>query len=216
MATTIYRLQNGVRVPSVTTIINDVLAKPQLVGWANKLGLQGIRVNEYVDALADVGTAVHELCKADLGGRQPKLPPLSPEQLQQATNCYAKFITWRKEHNIEVVAVEKPMVSETLRYGGTPDCVARVDGQLGIIDFKTGKSVYDDHAYQAAGYDGLARENGLSTECAWIVRIGRDDDEGFDVVRWGRDMLDLYWSVFSGALQIYWAKKKIEKASIGG
>ena len=48
---TVYKLASGARVPGVTTVLS-VLNKPALVPWANKLGLEGIDVRKYVDALA--------------------------------------------------------------------------------------------------------------------------------------------------------------------
>ena len=53
-----YRLLDKSIVPGVTTILN-VLSKPALVPWANKLGLQGIEVGKYVDALGEIGTLAH-------------------------------------------------------------------------------------------------------------------------------------------------------------
>jgi hypothetical protein len=212
LPTTIYRLADGTRVPSVTTILDAVLAKPALVSWANKLGLQGIRVHEYVDDLADVGAAVHELCKSSLTGRKPNLPPLSPDQLQQATTCFSKFLDWRNTQDVEVLRAEQPLVSESLRYGGTIDVIVRrrQDGVTAIWDFKTGRAVYDDHLFQVSGYAHLARENGYDVTEAWIVRVGRSEDEGFEAVRFGIEKLQLGWAVFKHARAIYDIKRELE------
>ena len=44
----------------VTTVLN-VMAKPALVPWANKLGLAGIDSSKYVDSLARIGSLIHYL-----------------------------------------------------------------------------------------------------------------------------------------------------------
>jgi hypothetical protein len=41
---TIYKLADGSRVPGVTTIVG-MKAKPQLIDWANRIGLEGIVVS---------------------------------------------------------------------------------------------------------------------------------------------------------------------------
>jgi hypothetical protein len=204
-------------VPSVTTILGAVIAKPHLVGWANRLGLQGIKVGQYVDELADVGTAVHELCKADLFGRKPDLPPLTAEQLDMVTASYGKFLDWRQAWKVRPIIGEVALVSESLRYGGTPDCLAEVEDAdmdpgpaLAVLDFKTGKAVYDDYGYQLAGYVHLYREQGHDVSRGYVVRIGRTADEGFEVVRFSGQLLELCWTVFQNAVRIYYAKQRIE------
>jgi hypothetical protein len=210
MATTVYRLRDGTRVPSVTTVLAE-LNKPALVSWANKLGLSGIKVNEYRDSLADVGTAVHELAKSHLAAREPKLPSLDESQLEMATRSFEKFLAWSDNHEINPLVVERPLVSELHRYGGTPDALCVIDGRVCIVDFKTGRAVYDDFGFQVAGYEQLFSENGYPTvQKAVIVRIGRDEDEGFDVVEWGRSKLELYREVFLDALHIYHVKRVID------
>lgn len=234
MATTVYRLKDGTRIPSVTTILGDVIAKPQLIAWANRIGLQGIKYGEYMDELADIGTAAHELAKCSLSGRAPVLPNLNPDQLTQATNCFLKFQDWQAQHRYKVLHVEHKMVSEELGYGGTTDAVCEFYGPIieeqaladtplnpgpGIIelwDFKTGKAIYDDYGYQLAAYARAARESGLQIQRVRVIRIGRNEDEGFEQVVIDGKTLELYWSVFLHALHIYRAKRELEYMSRGG
>jgi len=235
MATTIYRLKDGTRVPSVTTILGAVIAKPALVGWANKLGLQGIKVGEQLDELADIGTAVHELAKASLSNRAPNLPVLNPDQLTLATNCYNKFTEWQAQHKYEPLDVEMKLISEELGYGGTTDALCNFYGRLdeptesnggvplnpsiGVLelwDFKTGKAIYDDYLFQLAAYARAARENGHNVQRIRIIRIGRNEDEGFEQIVVDGKKLELAWTVFLHALHIYRAQHELEYLSRGG
>ena len=59
-AHTIYKLEDGTKVPGVTTVLG-ILNKPALVKWANNLGLQGIDSNKYRDEMADIGTLAHQM-----------------------------------------------------------------------------------------------------------------------------------------------------------
>lgn len=223
MATTVYRLKDGTRVPSVTTILGDVLAKPALIAWANKLGLQGIKVGEQLDELADIGTAAHELAKSALSGRPPALPHLNDDQLTQATICYGKFVDWQSQHRFEVIDVEAKLISEELGYGGTTDALCRFydgpDAAVGVMelwDFKTGKAIYDDHFFQLAAYARAARENGYMIQRVRLIRIGRNEDEGFEQVTVDGKKLELYWSVFLHCLHIYRTKRELEYLARGG
>jgi hypothetical protein len=202
----------------VTTILNRVLAKPGLVQWANRLGLEGKRVDDEVNSAADVGTAVHELARAEIAGRKPVLPPLSPDQLQQATNSFSKFLDWRKARRVQVIATERSLVSESMCYGGTVDAVVQDfdDEELTIWDFKTGRAIYDEHLFQVAGYAHLCRENGMPVSSAWVIRFGKTEDEGFEAVRFDLPKLELGWRVFQHCAHIYRLLQELDYMSRGG
>ena len=85
--------KDGKRVPSVTTVLG-VMAKPQLVYWANKIGLEGIKVNEYVDDKAVIGTLAHYMAECDVNGVIPDYQSeveCSDEQIEQAKVCFDKY-----------------------------------------------------------------------------------------------------------------------------
>jgi hypothetical protein len=184
-AHTVYKNKDGVRLPGVSTIVG-VLAKPQLIPWSNRLGLEGIDVGKYVDALANAGTLAHYLVQCDLEGEKPDqkyLDEFSKIDMDRAETGYLKFLDWRSKHHIEVVATELQLVSEEHQFGGTLDILAKVDGVLKLVDLKTCKAIYgasDDKFTQCAGYDIMAVENGYDVQGVNILRIGRDETEGFE------------------------------------
>ena len=45
--------------PSVTNLV-DMLDKPALMRWANKIGLEGIKLDEYKSQKKDEGSNIHE------------------------------------------------------------------------------------------------------------------------------------------------------------
>ncbi|MCX6577804.1 MAG: hypothetical protein NTV82_15610, partial [Candidatus Aminicenantes bacterium] len=123
-----YKLKDGTRVPGVTTI-TGILDKPALKVWANKIGLQGIEINKYVDALAAVGTLAHDMILADLSGESVAAiaSRADPATRDLAENCYLSFCSWRKQHDIRPISLEQSLVSEKYRYGGRADMVAEID-----------------------------------------------------------------------------------------
>ena len=65
-----------------------------------------------------------------------------------------------REHGLRPLEVEAFLLHETLGYGGTCDLIAELDGEVWLLDWKTGKSVawpsgevYRDHRLQLAAYE---------------------------------------------------------------
>lgn len=76
--------------------------------------------------------------------------------------------------------MEVPLTSDKYGFGGTPDFIGLVNDRLEIVDFKTGSGIYGSAYYQVAAYRQLASEIGHNIDYARILRIGRDNNEGFE------------------------------------
>lgn len=205
-AHTVYKLSDGTRVPGATTI-TGLLNKPHLVRWANKLGLEGIDSSKYTDEAAQVGTLAHALVQAHLQGETLDTSMFSPTQVDLAENAVLSYLEWESRHKIEPIMLEKPMVSEKLRYGGTLDCYCMLDGIPTLIDFKTGKAIYDEYFVQTSAYKNLLLELCLPVERVQILRIGRDETEGFE--ERAITSTDRYFQIFTNLLDIYYIKKEL-------
>jgi hypothetical protein len=168
----------GQIVPGVTTIVNT-LAKPALIPWANKLGLQGIDVGKYVDDKAEIGTLGHTMVEDLLQGKPTDFSDYTPNQKLAAENSVASFLNWQKNHKIEVIFVEKQLVSEEHKYGGTGDIYAKVDDVLELIEIKTGKGIWPEHYIQTAANFSLLKENGFQVDRCRILNIPRGEGESF-------------------------------------
>ena len=198
---------DGVQVPGVTTVIN-VLNKPALVGWANRIGLEGIAVGAYVDSLAAIGSGVHAMIEARLKGEDFDAGDYTPNEMAAAQGSVAKYEEWAKGKSIKVVGAEVQMVSAKYRFGGTADALLEIDGVLTVVDLKTGKGIYPEHLYQVAAYAELAIENGHDVKAIRILNIPRAESEAF-AERVATDW-KLEWAVFYGALQVYDAQRAIK------
>jgi len=206
-AHTIYKTTKGKRVPGTTTI-TGLLAKPQLVAWANRLGLEGIDSTKYRDEAADVGMLAHAMIQSRLQGEELDMSAYSPINVDLATNAVLSFLEWEKQHTIEPILLEKPFVSDIRNYGGTIDCYCLLDGVPTLLDFKTGKAIYDEFFFQLAAYKELLIENSYKVERCRILRIGRDETEGFEersVTETGK-----YFKVFECLLSVYQLKKELK------
>jgi hypothetical protein len=203
---------DGKRVPGVTTVLG-VISKPALVKWANNLGLQGIDSTGYVDALASVGTLAHEMIQEHLGGPPWDRGGFTPTEIDTAENAALSFFEWERVNGVrmETEAIELQLVSREYLYGGTIDWLGLIDGKRWLVDIKTSKGLFPEHAYQVAAYHRLLSENGYGVDGARLLRVGRSEDEGFDDHIIGGDALARAWDVFQCALSLYRAKQAFEK-----
>ena len=99
---------------------------------------------------ADIGTELHSLIRAELLGL-PFCPPKHAEALLLRA-------TWRQAflpRISEVLLVEVPLASRWGFYTGTPDLLARVDGRLLVVDWKT-----------------KASESKAKAEASWALQLG--------------------------------------------
>ena len=203
-----YRLKDNSIVPGVTTI-TGILNKPALVKWANNLGLQGIDSMKYVDEKASIGTLAHYMIECHLKGEKPDLSDYTPNQISQAENSVLKFFDWEKENKFKVIGVEMKLVSEKLKVGGCCDLYAELNGKKTLIDLKTSKGIFPEMITQVAGYKLLLEENNYEVEDVRILRIGREESEGFEDHK--AVMLDLHRDRFLHCLEIYNINKLLRK-----
>jgi hypothetical protein len=202
-----YYTSSGEQVPGVTTVLG-VLNKPALVAWANRMGLQGIDTNKYVDEAASVGTLAHALIMESLGGSPVRHEDFTADQLTRAKHGVTVFNGWLKSHQFEPKLLEQPLVSDEHRYGGTIDILALLDNEPVLIDLKTSSGIYDEHVFQVGAYWKLLDETDAKITGARILRIGRTEGEGMDErVLSGHQVLNA-WRVFEHCLAIYRLKKK--------
>lgn len=206
-AHTVYKLADGkTRVPGTTTI-TGLLNKPFLIKWANDLGLEGIDSRTYVDEAAKIGTLAHAMVQAHLQKEELDMDQFSKIQIDLAENAILSFFEWRSHHDLVPIQCETPMVSERLKYGGTIDCYCMLDGEPTLLDFKTGKAIYDEYFVQLAAYRNLLEELNLPVKQCKILRIGRDETEGFEE----RSVTDTskYFAIFQNLLNVYYLKREL-------
>jgi len=97
---------------------------------------------------ADTGSNVHNFIEAYLAGEGGQMPA----SLQGQSACKA-FLKWYEDHpNVNILASEMKVYHPELKYAGTVDAVAEIDGDLYVIDFKTSSKVYPEHHIQCAAY----------------------------------------------------------------
>jgi hypothetical protein len=96
------------------------------------------------DAAAELGTAVHDAATSGftLDSVDDDVRPF-----------LAQYYNWLVDNKVEILAVEKQVFNLTVGYAGSFDLLVRFpDGEIFVVDIKTGKGTYPDHAIQVISY----------------------------------------------------------------
>lgn len=192
-----YFLKDGTKVPGVTSVLDRYKESGGLLQWAFQQGKSGAaNLYEQRDAAADIGTLAHAMVENVLKGNDPELAlaTASDEQKEKARQAYAMFVNWRERNRAEVISIEEPMVSETMRVGGTPDIALRFE-QLEMGDIKTSNGIYRDHLMQVAAYRAI-----------WNETHEEQMTGGFHVLRFAKEYPDFehrYFAELDDALECF-------------
>ena len=203
------------KVPGVTTILGAAMPKPALIEWAGKTTaayavdrwdeLSELKPSKRLDVLnrarfeerdaaARRGTEVHRLGAALVAHEEVTVP----EELAGHVESYVDFLdTWEPK----AILVEGVIANRSVRYCGTVDLVAAMNGGNFLLDVKTARSgIFPETALQLCAYahaevyleDGEERPmSELSIERVAAVHVRAD---GWDLheVSWGEDV----WNYF--------------------
>lgn len=184
-AHTRYYTKDGVLVPGVTTITSlEGGEKGQILcGWANGLGLEGVKYSEYMRNVSNLGTLVHYRAECFLTGEKPDFSLYSPTELAESEISYKKFVWWVMSHkDFKLIFVEKPLVSEKYGFGGTIDLYCEINGVKTLVDIKTSNACREEHKVQVSAYEQLMNENVHLIEDVKILRVGRKENDGFEII----------------------------------
>ena len=161
---------NGYIVPRVSEVLKNTINKEFLMNWAARLGFKYIHER---DRALDIGSQVHELIENYLINGND-LPIKKGINFSSVDNAYYNFKCWYNRlkslgYNIEVIAIEKELICPF--YGGTADLIARINGVVYIIDFKSSSKITYDYILQTCAYRWIIN-NGYSDLKEYIGGIG--------------------------------------------
>lgn len=161
--------------PSVTSIIKATTPiAPGLLKWYTDLGME--EAKRIMNEKAAYGTFLHILCGqlltagvVDLDALPAVIDSYVAEQgikfdtswwLYESQRDLLSFAAFCNEKEVEVIAVEIPLVSENLEYAGAMDLVCTLTFNRkrvrAIVDLKSGKNgFYEDYEIQLEAYRQL-------------------------------------------------------------
>ena len=203
-------LNDGTQVPGATTI-SGLLDKPFLVKWANKLGKQQIDVEEYTNHAKKLGQLIHTIVESHVLHKEVELDEYTDEEIDLCGKVfYSNYMKWEKEHKLEVIQVEMPLVSHIFKYGGIIDMYCKLDGEYTVVDFKTSKQISLEQILQVSSYVQLLRENNYPIDKLVILSLYKEPKDSYIVKTLDAVETHKYWELFEKLIDVYYLKKKFE------
>ena len=157
MAHHIYKLADGTRVPSVTTILGRFKDAGPLMHWAHACGMKGLDYRKVRDDAADAGTLAHAAVEAWVK-RQDFAFTGEPSVVERAQKAFGAFLEWADQTKLQVDKTELPLVSEKYGFGGTFDAIL-LGAKRAMGDWKSSNGIYGEYLAQLAAYGQLWAEN---------------------------------------------------------
>jgi hypothetical protein len=132
----------------------------------------------------EIGTQAHALVEWSLRQRLGQAVGPRPAASSAAEWAFMAFEDWAASVQLEPLFTEQTVWSIRDGYAGTMDLLARVNGELAVIDFKTSKAVYAEYHLQVAAYMAALEDMGHERPTrGLIVRLPKSEhDPAFEVV----------------------------------
>lgn len=202
-----YTLPDGSKVPGTTTVAGRFKESGGLLQWAFQQGKAG-KVTLYEDSqkACDIGTAAHGMIEAHINGASIddaiKSFGLEPSMATKALNAFEQYLTWERQTKLKMLSKyqEIQLVSTKYRFGGTPDAIGEIDGQIVLLDWKTSNGVYQDYLLQLAAYNHLINDGVVMG--TWEP-LGLKIAGGFHLCRFSKDHPDFAHHYY-GELDLAW------------
>src|SRR3989344_8300236 len=114
---------------------------------------------------AEEGTLLHETVEAILKKEDPTIP-------DSVAPAVSAFLDFQKQNEIVPQMIEERIISKKHHYAGTMDCLAELNGQLGVLDIKTSYAIYRDYGIQTSAYvEALGENPSMPPLKRWILRL---------------------------------------------
>ena len=234
---------DGEQVPAVTKIV-DAVSPKNLPEWAAYTGADwwlnnydrkakgggdeevlysGIRYahKEISREAQNIGSDVHKWIELRIRSKMNggQLLVEYPEDVKTPMQNFHKWLVMAEERGIEWLGSEKKVYSKLWNYAGTIDALARINGELYVIDFKTSAKIYKEYYLQVYGYAQAVHEmvnvgdtllsNVEHYPKGMIVRLDKNED------RYQEAAFECEPRVFHNALSIKeFQSKRIQKLKI--
>jgi hypothetical protein len=203
---------DGVRIPSVTTILSRFKDSGGLIHWAWKLGIEGRDYRKVRDQAADAGTIAHEMVDSFIHNRDFDPSKYDSVLIEIAKPAYSAFLEWAEGCKFTMQETEKQLVSVEYRFGGTRDAIL-INGKRALGDWKTSNRIYPEYLMQLGAYAILDRENGGSIDGGYHLLKFSKQEKPDDPIRFAHfywSQLDLAEEAFLKARSLYDDVKRLE------
>jgi hypothetical protein len=174
---------DGIKVPSVTRVVDGCFPK-NLTDWALSVGEE--EYHRVIDEALDIGNYTHKWIESFL---------LSDKFDGEDTNpSIEAFLKWCQDYHPEFTDAERKVYCDRFKYAGTVDAVAKINGRVCVIDFKTSKKIYKPYHLQVTAYaQAIKRIDGLRRwPLGIILRLDKETGEYEEKVFEPKDHFDTF------------------------
>ena len=167
-----YDVPDGDKLVSITSVISWI-NREIFLEWRKRVGTQ--EADKITKGSTSRGTDFHTLAEHYLKNEElPSVQPLSEFLFKQAKPQLSLID--------DIVALETSLYSQKLGVAGTVDCIAKYDGELSVIDFKTSKKPkpreWIDHYFvQCAAYACMFYEMTGQIVKKFVIIMSCEDGE---------------------------------------
>jgi len=184
-----YQTPSGAIYPSITTILQktQTLEKQQsLQNWRE----QEIASDYITQEAAIIGSETHKLIENYLNGEE-----IFEEFRLLSEAHFNNLLPFVNKIN-DIHGIELRLYSDKMKLAGTSDCIAKYDGALSVIDYKTKRSNQKeewltDYFIQATSYGVMFKElTGIKVEQI-VILVSSEKNTRMEFIKNPDDYLDL-------------------------
>ena len=93
------------------------------------------------------------------------------------------FVDWYHEYKPEIMATELALFSKKGKYAGRVDCIAKIAGEITVLDWKSSKSIHESFPLQFSAYAHAIEENtDLEIVQTAALQLGAQNKNGYRFV----------------------------------
>jgi len=137
--------------PSVTTFLDAYPKGANYVMWLKNVGLNATQI---LKEAGEIGSNVH--AGIDLYVKSGILNYLSEDKRElwkwEEWELLCKAMEFFAIFTPKIIVHEFSFASDELGYEGTIDIICKINGEIWLIDYKSGNNIYDSHYLQIAAY----------------------------------------------------------------
>jgi len=195
----------GVKVPSVTRIVDACFPK-NLTEWAVGVGEEEYR--RITDEALEIGNDAHKWIEDYI-----TLGHACTDPGHHIFNPTKAFLKWAKDVEPNWKDAERKIYCDRFKYAGTVDAVAKINGRVCVIDFKTSKKIYKPYHLQVTAYaQAIKRIDGLRQwPLGMILRLDKETGKFQQKVFEPKD----HFKTFVKCMELrQWSSLRIKEADI--